>query len=74
MPIIQPIIRCELDPAQPVSEICAVISTVIPYHPGQEGAILRGVLKAIEKRLEEMKGAEMDEPIRESGRDEQNQG
>lgn len=55
---VQPIIRIELDPAKPVPEICAVIMAVTPYHPGQEEAILLGVRDAIEKRLEQLKGAE----------------
>ncbi|MCY9760934.1 hypothetical protein M5X06_18800 [Paenibacillus alvei] len=51
---VQPIIRIELDPTQPVPEICAVIMAVIPYHPGQEEALLLGVREAIEKRLEQL--------------------
>jgi len=55
---IQPIVRIELDPSRPVPEICHVIMSVMPYHPGQEEAILRGVQEAIEKRLKQLKGAE----------------
>jgi len=55
---VQPIVRVELDPTHPVPEICAVISALIPYHPGQEEAILRGVQEAIEKRLKHLKGVE----------------
>ena len=55
---VQPIVRFELDPTHPVPEVCAVISALIPYHPGQEEAILRGVQEAIEKRLKQLKGAE----------------
>ncbi|GAV13228.1 hypothetical protein [Paenibacillus sp. NAIST15-1] len=51
---VQPIIRIELDPTQPVPEICAVIMAVTPYHPGQEKAILLGVQEAIEKRLKQL--------------------
>jgi len=51
---VQPIIRIELDPTQPVPEICAVIMAVIPYHPGQEEALLLGVQNAIEKRLKQL--------------------
>ncbi|MGG4196101.1 hypothetical protein ABEW50_21895 [Paenibacillus jamilae] len=52
---VQPIIRIELDPAQPVPEICAVIMAVVPYHTGQEESILMGVQEAIEKRLEQLR-------------------
>lgn len=48
---IQPIIQVEIDPLIPVPEICAVISAVAPYHPGQEEAILMGIQEAIGKRL-----------------------
>ncbi|EJW17005.1 hypothetical protein M5X00_05045 [Paenibacillus alvei] len=51
---VQPIIRIELDPTQPVPEICAVIMAVVPYHPGQEEALLLGVQNAIEKRLKQL--------------------
>jgi hypothetical protein len=51
---VQPIVRVELDPMHPVPEVCAVISALIPYHPGQEEAILRGVAEAIEKRLKQI--------------------
>ena len=58
MPKITHIIRAEIDPLQPVPEICAVISAVLPYHPDQEEAILRGVAEAVERRLNELKGDE----------------
>ncbi|MGG4395785.1 hypothetical protein ABEX25_15905 [Paenibacillus thiaminolyticus] len=44
---IQPIVRIEIDPTKPVPEICAVISAVAPYHPGQEEIILMGIQEAI---------------------------
>ena len=67
---IQPIVRIELDPSRPVPEICHVIMSVMPYHPGQEEAILRGVQEAIEKRLKQLeKEADADaEQVRKSGR------
>ena len=70
MPKITHIIRAEIDPLQPVPEICAIISAVLPYHPDQEEAILRGVSEAIERRLNELKGDEQKDakPLRESGR------
>lgn len=55
---VKPIIRAEIDPLQPVPEICAIISAVLPYHPDQEEAILRGVAEAIDRRLNELKGDE----------------
>ncbi|WP_339222597.1 hypothetical protein [Paenibacillus sp. FSL W7-1332] len=44
--------------------------SVIPYHPGQEEAILLGIKEAVEQRLVHLKGAEAQhgEPIRKSGR------
>lgn len=56
---IQPVVRVELDPLNPVPEICAVIMAVMPYHPGQELVILRGVTDAVEKRIKQLEeGAE----------------
>jgi hypothetical protein len=49
---IQPIIRIEINPNRPVPEICAVIMSVLPYHPGQDEAILKGIRDAIDKRIE----------------------
>lgn len=51
---IQPVIRCEIDPLKPVTEICAVIMAVIPYHSNQEAEILRGVQEAIDRRLKQV--------------------
>ncbi|MEK4513647.1 hypothetical protein [Paenibacillus sp. FSL K6-2524] len=52
---IQPVVKVELDPLNPVPEICAVIMAVTPYHHGQEEAILLGVKEAIEQRLAQLK-------------------
>ncbi|BCG57493.1 hypothetical protein [Paenibacillus sp. URB8-2] len=69
---IQPKIIAEIDPRNPVPEICAVIMAVVPYHPAQEEAILRGVIEATEKRLKAIqpkKGAEDDDkPVSEPRR------
>ncbi|MBW7475959.1 hypothetical protein K0T92_14530 [Paenibacillus oenotherae] len=54
---IQPVIKIEIDPTKPVPEICAVIAAVLPYHPGHEEAILRGVVEAVELRIKQLKGA-----------------
>lgn len=71
MPIIQPVIKIELDPSRPVQELCGVISAVSAYHPGQEDAVLKGVRDAIERRLEQLKGDVPDgKQIREPNRDE----
>lgn len=54
---------------KPVPEICAVIMALIPYHPGQEEAILQGVKEAVEQRLQLMKGVEAHgESVRQPGR------
>ncbi|RUS47571.1 hypothetical protein [Cohnella sp. AR92] len=55
---VEPVIRLEIDPLQPVPEICAVIMSVVPYNPGQEEAILQGVKEAVEQRIAQLKGAE----------------
>ncbi|MFC5468405.1 hypothetical protein ACFPPD_06710 [Cohnella suwonensis] len=61
MAVVNPVVRVEIDPLKPVPEICAVIMAVVPYHPGQEEAILRGVQEAIEKRLDKLKGDKSNE-------------
>lgn len=38
-----------------VQEICAVVSAVAAFYPGEEARILEGVKKAMEVRLEELK-------------------
>lgn len=55
---IKPIIRIELDPSNPVKEICQVIMAVTPYHPGQEKQILQGVQDAISQRLKQLEKGE----------------
>ncbi|BFH60755.1 hypothetical protein [Paenibacillus azoreducens] len=66
---VQQIVRCELDPSKPVPEICAVITALTPYHPGQEEAILQGVKDAVEQRLMQLKGADTHaEPVRKPDR------
>lgn len=58
---VQPIVRCEINPLEPVPEICAVIMAITPYHTGQEDAILQGLKEAIELRQKQLKkGAETD--------------
>lgn len=53
---IQPVIKIELNPYQPVPEICAVINAVSSYHQGQEESLLIGIKEAINQRLEHLKG------------------
>lgn len=43
----------EIDPT--VSEVCAVISAVTTFYPGQEEKILEGIKEAIDMRLVELK-------------------
>lgn len=61
MAVIQPRIIAEIDPSKAVSEICQLIIAVVPYHPGQEEAILTGIKEAIEKRLLALKKLEKGE-------------
>lgn len=72
MAIIQTVLKTEIDPRQPVPEILTIIRAITPFHPGQEEAILVGVMEAIEKRLIYMnKGVERDaKSPDESGRNE----
>lgn len=73
---IHPKLQIEIDPRLPVPEICAVIAAVMPYHRGQEDAILIGVMEAIDKQMKIMsKGAERHaEPLDEPGRNEADHG
>lgn len=67
MATVKPVVQVELDPLKPVPEICAVIASVLPYHPGQEDAILKGVQEAIQRHRNQIaKGAEGIEQVRES--------
>ncbi|MNP36939.1 hypothetical protein D3C76_1303590 [compost metagenome] len=67
---VTPVVRCEIDPLKPVPEICAVIMAVIPYHPGQEEAILTGIKEAVEQRLTQLKGDEANaKPVRRDNRE-----
>ncbi len=76
MASIKTLIHAEIDPRQPVPEILTIIRAVTPFHPGQEEAILIGVMEALEKRIIILKkGAEKnDEPLHESGRQQTNKG
>lgn len=64
--MIKPFLRAEIDPANPVQEICNVISAITVYHPGHELDLLRATKDAIEKRIKEVEAS--GEQIRESGR------
>lgn len=54
MAIIQPKVVTELDPLNPVPEICAVMMALIAYQPEAEEAILHGVGKAVEDRIKQL--------------------
>jgi len=56
---VQPLIKIELDPNNPVPEICAVIAAVLPYHPNHKKEIIQGVMEACQKQLA-MKGVKQD--------------
>lgn len=56
---IKAILQCELDPFNPVPEICQVIDAMIANNKLYEESILLGVKEAIEKRqLQLKKGVE----------------
>lgn len=65
-------VNAELDPRRPVQEVCAVIMALVPFNPGQEAAILRGVIEAAEDRLRQLEpkegGEEHAEPVHEPER------
>lgn len=61
MAVIHPRIVAEIDPLKAVPEICQLIMAVVPYHPGQEEAVLTGIKEAIENRLFALKKMEKGE-------------
>lgn len=74
MPLIESIIRCELNPGQPVPELCAVIAAISTHqvNTGQEQAILLGLQGAISQRLAQInrkEGESNAEQVCESDRD-----
>ncbi|MDH6430288.1 MULTISPECIES: hypothetical protein [unclassified Paenibacillus] len=75
MAIIQPKVFVELDPLDPVAEICAVMMALIPYQPNHEEKILIGVGKAIEDRLQDLRKEVKahGESLRKSNRKSENQ-
>lgn len=61
----QPIVRIDLDPRQPVQEVCAVIAALLPYHPAdKEDAILQRIADAIAERQAERRAAHDDKSVR----------
>ncbi len=50
----QHVIRTELDPQQPVSEICQVITLMLQYNPQHEEEILQGVQEAMDRYREQL--------------------
>lgn len=60
---IKPIIRVELDPRNPVPEICTVIAAVLAYHPGREKEVLDKLQESISQHLITLKGTVKDEQI-----------
>lgn len=76
MALIRQIIRCELDPLQPVAEACAVINALTQCHPRDEAVILQGVKDKIDVRLSQLqkKGESTHaEPLCEFGRKQKDQ-
>lgn len=51
----QVFLKCELDPFNPVPEICQVIDAMIANNKLYEESILLGVKEAIEKRQSQLK-------------------
>ncbi|WP_028560687.1 hypothetical protein [Paenibacillus pinihumi] len=62
---IQHVLKADLDLSNPVPEICAVIQAVAAAQRQHEEAILLGVMEAVERRLQQLKGDEsIAEPVR----------
>lgn len=51
--VIKPKLSIEIEPK--VSDVCAVISAVVAYYPGQEVDVLTAIKNATEKRITELK-------------------
>lgn len=60
---VQTIIRIDMDPTKPIPEALAAVQAMINANPDQERAILLGVQAAITRRLEQMKGDEINAAI-----------
>lgn len=68
---IKNVVLVEIDPSRPVPEVCAVIASILPYHPGSKESILRGIQDAIEL---ELKGGKSNvKPVREHQRTDSDQ-
>ncbi|MEK4141157.1 hypothetical protein NST48_09395 [Paenibacillus sp. FSL M7-0547] len=59
MAVIRNKLAIEIEPTVP--EICAVISAVAVFYPGQEVKILEGIKKSLDDRLQELKEEQKDE-------------
>ncbi|MNW46500.1 hypothetical protein D3C74_237980 [compost metagenome] len=55
---IEAALKCELNPFNPVPEICQVIDVMISNNKTFEESILLGVKEAIEQRLAQLKGVD----------------
>lgn len=69
---VKPALKIELNPLEPIPEICAVIASIMPYHPEREVEILQGVQKAIDDRINQLSLKEVDlggtKPLRKPSR------
>lgn len=70
---IKSFLRVDINTSKPVVEVCQVISAIMPFHLGNEEAILKGIRDAIDQRLTTLKGDNESEQIRKFGAFEQNQ-
>ncbi|MGG4552617.1 hypothetical protein [Paenibacillus humicus] len=51
---IKALLQCELDPFNPVPEICHVIDAMIANNQIYEESILMGVIESAQKRLQQL--------------------
>ncbi|ASA25429.1 hypothetical protein [Paenibacillus donghaensis] len=56
MAIIRNKLSIEIEPTVP--EVCAVISAVMAYYPGQEVKVLEGIRESLSKRIAEINSLE----------------
>lgn len=76
MPKLEPILRADIDPLNPVQELCAVIDGVLSYHPVPVRIeILRHLRDEMERVIEKLeKEAERRGNDQSVGRKQQDQG
>ena len=61
---VQTLLRVDMDPTKPVLEILAAIQAMVNLNPDKELEILKGVAEGLERRMNQLKGANLNaEPV-----------